>query len=197
MLHELISHMNFFHLQWEPHNLRHVIFSKTRWEQAFFFIVCTSGTCSLIPQGSFWKRQTGVLLMVQGTVSENTSWIMERTVHVLQKATVREGCLISVSVPFKKKKKKIARSSVQFKLQGWSVSRLCSWDFLMLQSLICVTILASIGTNPNVKRKHFTAKKGPSCSLNSQYSDAVASQLTWNPHDWSPSDLKIDFLINI
>lgn len=121
MLHELISHMNFFHLQWEPHNLRHVIFSKTRWEQAFFS-VCTSGTRSLIPQGSFWKRQTGVLLMVQGTVSENTSWIMERTVHVLQKATVREGCLISVSVPLKKKK--IARSSVQFKIQGWSVSRL-------------------------------------------------------------------------
>lgn len=185
MLHELISHMNFFHLQWEPHNLRHVIFSKTRWEQAFFS-VCTSGTCSLIPQGSFWKRQTGVLLMVQGTVSENTSWIMERTVHVLQKATVREGCLISVSVPFKKKKK-IARSSVQFKLQGWSVSRLCSWDFLMLQSLICVTILASIGTNPNVKRKHFTAKKDhPAHST-------LSTRMQW-PHSW-PEILMTDLLV--
>lgn len=30
--------------------------------------VCSSCTLSLVPQGSFWRRQTGALLMVQGTV---------------------------------------------------------------------------------------------------------------------------------
>lgn len=64
--------------------------------------VCSSCTLSLVPQGSFWRRQTGALLMVQGTVWENTSWIMERKVDVLQKAIVRHGCLATASVPFKK-----------------------------------------------------------------------------------------------
>lgn len=95
------------HLHWDPdyyskplHILLDICFSPNADENRPSS-VRISYTLSLIPQGSFWRRQTGVLLMVQGTVWENTSWIMERTVDVLQKATVRQGCLTTASVPFK------------------------------------------------------------------------------------------------
>lgn len=97
--------------------------------------VCSPCTLFLLPQGSFWRRQTGILLMVQGTVWKNTSWIMERTVDVLQKAIVRQGCLTTASVPFKNGLQSGAVLSSKFKAEP---SRVCAVYILVSNYLYSV-----------------------------------------------------------
>lgn len=131
MLHKFIHNMNVCHRHWDPHykTLLDICFSPNA-EENRPSSVSSSRTLSLLPRGSFWRRQTRVLLMVQGTVCENTSWIMERTVHVLQKAIVRQGCLTPASVPFKNG----LEGSAQFRIQRWCVpSLLCNQDFLKVK----------------------------------------------------------------